>query len=149
MSVKPETTFIHSVHRHLPDSVYRMKNNNPYVGGIPDCWYSAHGGGDAWIEYKFLQRVPIRGMVTPNLSALQRQWLKERYEEGRQVFVIVGCKEGGVLMRNLDWERDIPPVEFRNRLQDRKSIAALIFKLVMENGNEDDTTTPRSLSKAG
>ena len=28
MSVKPENTFIQSIHKHLPLGVYRMKNNS-------------------------------------------------------------------------------------------------------------------------
>lgn len=140
MSVKPENTFIQGVHKHLPSAVYRMKNNNPYVAGIPDCWYSGNKG-DLWIEYKFIPRIPVRSVVTPNLSALQRQWLQERYKEGRNVCVVIGCKEGGVFMTNLDWERELQPVEFRMRLLDRKSLAALICNHVMENNHGDSIRT--------
>ena len=147
MSVKPENTFIRSVHTHLPKSVYRMKNNNPFVAGIPDCWYSGNKG-DLWIEYKFIPRIPVRGVVTPDLSSLQRQWLNERYNEGRNVGVVIGCKEGGIFLSDLEWESQLSPDQFRSLLQDRKNLAALIYSKVMENDDGDSIRT-RHLNLSG
>ena len=106
MSQGPETQFIASVHRLLPsvDEFYRMKNHNEYNGGIADCWYSARQ--DLWIEYKFVD-LPARPdtMVSivdgkkPSLSKLQQEWIAGRVNEGRAVWVIVGCKLGGLLTR--------------------------------------------------
>lgn len=118
-----------------------MKNNNPYVSGVPDCWYSAEGGGDMWIEYKFVQRIPVRSLVKVELSALQRQWLSERYKEGRQLAVILGCKEGGVLLNDLEWESDINPNEFHTRLQDRRAIAMNIYSILMEKSDGNSIRT--------
>lgn len=135
MSVKPETTFIASVHRHLPSrhEPYREKNNNPYRGGTPDVFYSGTLA-PLWVEYKFLPSVPQRGIVwlckpdvkVPILSVLQREWLRGRYEEGREVAVIVGCPTGGVIMRNLSWENAWPVGEFREALLDRKALAGWV-----------------------
>lgn len=96
MSTKPETTFYLSIHRHLPDSVYAVKMNNPYVGGIPDCWYSGESA-DLWVEYKFVV-VPKRKdtEVEIGLSELQRKWIRDRHREGRNLAVCVGCEDGGV-----------------------------------------------------
>lgn len=96
MAVKPENNFIGKIHKRLPAAIYRMKTNNPYVAGIPDCYYSGVDG-DLWVEYKFVAKIPKNGMVKIALSALQRQWLEGREREGRNVAVIVGSPEGAVI----------------------------------------------------
>ncbi len=131
MARGPENTFIGSVHKHLPMELYRMKNHNEYNGGIADCWYS--GKRDLWIEYKFIV-VPKRdttvidlvGGKDPILSHLQQEWLRQRHMEGRNVWVIVGCKEGGVLYRNLGWEPSASAGNFRSWIQTRKDLASEI-----------------------
>ena len=128
MSSGPETTFIRSVHKHLPTSVYSMKNHNVYNGGIADCWYSGNAG-DIWIEYKFIEvpKRPKTAIKVPELlSALQVDWLAHRYEEGRKVFVVVGCKEGGVWFEDRDWEHHITAEAFRGAVENRKQIALRI-----------------------
>lgn len=139
---KPENSFIAGVHRYLPDDLYRMKNHNEYQGGVADCWYSGTRG-DLWVEYKFLE-LPKRDATiislikgkNPMLSALQQQWLRERHNEGRTVGVIVGCKEGGVLMRYNTWEMDWPVAKFRLALKPRKELAQSICNIV---GHHKDT----------
>jgi len=108
MARKPESTFCTGVHKHLPKALYVLKNNNPFVGGIPDVWYSGNAA-DLWVEYKWVPRVPKHGRVEPAklLSALQTDWLRRRYTEGRDVAVIIGCPEGGVLLCDLDWEKTV------------------------------------------
>lgn len=136
---KPETTFYTSVHRHLPsiDDLYRVKMSNDYVAGIPDVWYSGKKA-DLWVEWKFI-KVPVRddtvidlcGGKKPPLSALQQDWLRCRYEEGRNVCVIVGCEAGGVVMISpFEWETPIQAVQFRRALWSRKEIAAWIQRKV-------------------
>jgi len=93
MAVKPENTFIGKIHKLVPAAVYRMKTNNPYVAGIPDCYYSGIGG-DLWIEYKYIAKLPKNGVAEIALSALQRRWVEGRAAEGRNVAVIVGSPEG-------------------------------------------------------
>jgi len=128
MSQGPENTFIRSVHKHLPGEVYHMKNHNVYNGGIADCWYSG-SSGDIWIEYKFIE-IPKRPKtaikVNELLSPLQVEWLGGRYEEGRKVFVVVGCKEGGVWFEDREWEYDITAEAFRTVVENRKQIAQRI-----------------------
>lgn len=68
--------------------------------GIPDCWYSGPRG-DLWVEYKFQ---PAVHLVTPALSELQKAWLNDRYDEGRNVAVVVGLSLKEVLwIRNKEW----------------------------------------------
>jgi hypothetical protein len=49
-----------------------------------------------------------------------------RYEEGRKVFVVVGCKEGGVWFEDREWEYDITAEAFRTVVENRKQIAQRI-----------------------
>ena len=127
----PENTFIGSVHRLLPHELYRMKNHNQYNGGIPDCWYSGPAG-DLWIEYKHVV-LPKRDdtLITPNLSALQIDWLNGRSKEGRRVGVIIGTKEGGVWLPNLAWADPLKTVEFRKLMMPRSDLAEVIAKLIL------------------
>jgi hypothetical protein len=125
----PETTFIQSVHRHLPNELYRMKNHNQYNGGIPDVWYSGPAG-DLWVEYKFIT-VPARDTTVINfgLSELQQSWLKARHHEGRKVGVIVGSKLGGVWYSGLTWDTTITASSFRAQLTARSELATTITNI--------------------
>lgn len=132
MSRGPENTFIASVHRHLPVDLYAMKNHNQYNGGVADCWYSG-GLGDLWVEYKFIV-VPKRGTTLidlcggkdPAISALQQEWLRDRHLEGRNVAVVVGCKNGGVVLEDRSWELPFTTQMFIANTTDRKSVASWI-----------------------
>jgi hypothetical protein len=130
MSAKPETTFTNSVNKHLPSTVYHMKNNNPYLGGVPDVWYSG-AGADLWVEYKFIT-MPKRvdTVIKIDLSKLQQEWLKGRHAEGRFVGVIVGHKDGGVWLPNEDWDDTFTAVDFLRLHKTRKELAAIIQRLV-------------------
>lgn len=111
MPAKPETQYIARLHRRLPKSIYHLKNHNPYAGGVPDVWYSGDKG-DLWVEYKYVdplpKRVPIRISGEKGLlSALQLDWLDKRYKEGRKLAVIIGCKQGGVVLENRLWHGEL------------------------------------------
>lgn len=133
MSRKPENTFRGSVHKHLPRDLYSVKMNNPFAAGVPDDWYSG-AKADLWVEYKYLE-VPKRpGTVIdltsgkkPMLSPLQQDWLRSRHAEGRNVAVIVGCKDGGVLFIGRDWEIPLTAGVFTSRLQSRIDLARWIL----------------------
>ena len=131
MSRQPENTFIASVHKHLPKELYRIKNNNMYNSGQPDCWYSGPAG-DLWIEYKHVV-LPKRDntLIVPDLSALQVDWLSSRSKEGRRVGVIIGTKEGGVWLPNLAWADPLKTVEFRKLMMPRSDLAEVIAKLIL------------------
>lgn len=122
----PENTFIASVHRHLPEGLYKMKNHNQYNGGIPDVWYSGPKA-DLWIEYKFVS-LPKRSdtVITPGLSALQTEWLSARRSEGRNVGVIIGSKEGGVWLTGGTWQTPFTAEWFVKNRINRAALAYVI-----------------------
>ena len=138
MSRKPENTFITGVERHLPPNrrgCYRMKNSNDFIAGIADKWYS--GARDLWIEYKYVE-VPARAGTAihlidgadPAISPLQQEWLRDRHAEGRNVWVIVGSKTGGVVFRGLDWQQPITAGGFAARIKERKALASEILTFI-------------------
>ena len=131
MSAKPETTFINALHRKLPKSVYHMKNNNPYTGGIPDCYYSGQSG-DLWVEFKYLPTMPVRAEVHPAklLSALQTEWLNGRHTEGRNVAVIIGAPKGGVLLVDRAWEVSLSPQLFGSLIRSKDDLIEWILTQV-------------------
>jgi hypothetical protein len=128
---KPETTFYHGVHEHLPASLHHEKMHNPYSGGTWDVWYS--GRRDLWVEYKFTA-VPARTttLVRPGLSPLQLAWGRKRYDEGRSLAVIVGVSNGknaaGVILTGGEWETPLTCANFSSRIISRRDIAEWIIQ---------------------
>jgi hypothetical protein len=106
--------------------VYALKLALPYTAGVPDAWYSGCGG-DLWVEYKYLSRIPrevdLIGGKDPTITLLQQHWLQQRYEEGRQIGVIVGCRGGGVVLPDLDWKELYPRSEFTSRIWSKQEVA--------------------------
>lgn len=127
---KPETTFTGAVHKHLPpgrEEPYWMKNNNVYTAGIWDVWYSGESA-DLWVEYKFIV-LPKRDTtpILAELSELQLDWGRKRYAEGRNLAVIIGCKEGGVVLWDKDWELPMTAYDFKKQMKSRKELADWII----------------------
>lgn len=125
MSSTPENKFIASIHRHLPQ-VHKEKMHNAYRGGTPDVYYSGDAG-DLWVEYKYLSKLPKQ--VQPKLSALQQVWINARHAEGRNVMVIVGWADGGVILTNREWMSPIDKEVFISRTITRKEVAAFILSI--------------------
>lgn len=109
-----------------------MKNNNPFMGGVPDFWYSA-ANDDLWVEFKYIPRLPQRGVISPAklLSALQTAWLNGRYVEGRKVAVIIGCPAGGVVLTERQWENDLSAQEYNALILSKTDLAAWIKNQVL------------------
>lgn len=106
--------------------------SNPFRGGAADDWYSGHGG-DLWVEYKYVHPLPVRVPIEPAVSGLQYDWLINRAAEGRNVAVVVGCKEGGVIIRAPAFRDKILPEDFRARTMSRDAIAAWIVSETARN----------------
>ena len=130
MSTKPENTFIASVHRKFGISKpYFEKTNNPWRSGTPDVYYSGLLGS-MWIEFKFLPRIPRSKEILLDLTPRQRFWLNNRFAEGRNVAVVLGTPDGGVILKSGEWNRSFTSVELSSLVQDRGSIAAWIMSQV-------------------
>lgn len=127
---KPENTAIAGVHKYLPPLVEREKMNNPYNAGTADVWYSADPC-DLWIEYKFLEKPPVRAF-TLDLSELQRQWLLRRYRQKRAVAValLFPAKFGCVLYTHLAWgeTKQKIPAPTPEQIMTRSALADLITR---------------------
>lgn len=122
---KPETTFRLGIERHLPRLLHREKMNNPYRGGTADSWYSGRRA-DLWVEYKWMPYVPKTTALKPDLTALQRQWLNRRYEEGRNVSVVLGCPDGAVIYTGGTWDIAIDTALCLALLAGRRTVASWI-----------------------
>jgi hypothetical protein len=136
VATKPETVFTNAVHRHLPplSQLYREKMHNPYRGGTFDYWYSGKTA-DLWIEYKFIV-LPARSTTVIRmedlLSPLQREWGRGRAREGRNVWVIVGHRAGGVVLSQGEarFSARFTTDEFALQTRSRQSIADAIVSFV-------------------
>lgn len=104
-----ESSFIQAIHRRLPEDIHRWKINARFANGVPDAWYSGNRG-DLWVEYKYLSEPPKRPF-TPRVSPLQLRWLDQRYKEGRNVALIVGFPEGGVIVQGPALHEKVSPKE--------------------------------------
>ena len=127
-TTKPENRFIGGVHRHLPRT-YAEKMNNPWRAGTADVWYSGDRG-DLWIEYKFIERIPRSAEILPDLTPRQKRWLNNRFDEGRNVAVVLGTPTGGVIYRNKEWMRPLDHVTLAGLIVPRDEIARWIFSQV-------------------
>src|SRR5688572_12769484 len=104
MPMGPENRLINAIKKELGSDVYSEKMHNAYRGGTPDVWYSGRGG-DLWVEWKWAASIPKSGVIVPNLSELQKQWLRRRNDEGRRVAVVVGTPRGCALfLTPEEWE---------------------------------------------
>lgn len=108
--------------------------NNPYSSGTADVWYSGNKA-DLWVEYKYLPKVPVRALILPDLSPLQVEWLEGRYKEGRNVAVIVGCPQGGVLYQDLSWTKELTPEEFLSKLLTKQDLALWLQQQTIRRSN--------------
>lgn len=134
MSSGPETRFIASVHRLLPpvDEFHREKMANPYRGGTADSWYSGNKR-DLWIEWKWVElpkrpdtMIDITAGKKPSLSVLQQDWIAKRRAEGRDVWIIIGSAEGGMVL--VDDPKPRRTDDFISWCLPKKRIAELILE---------------------
>ncbi|MCP1316891.1 hypothetical protein [Halomonas sp. 707B3] len=125
-----EHSFIRSVHRQLPASIYRWKINDNFQGGVADAYYSDKGG-DLWIEYKYLKALPKRPTteIKTTLSAQQACWLTERHNEGRTVAVVIGSPSGIVLLTSPDeWNTPLTCADFIRTAIDKQRLVSYIVE---------------------
>lgn len=127
--------------------LYYMKNNNPYIAGIFDSWFSGEAG-DCWIEFKYEPVMPVRRILVPDLSPLQVAWGRGRHHEGRNVFVVVGHESSGLLLTEPDdWTKAFAPEEFRSRLIPNSEIADYIMQQCLKEDTRRAFTNSRGKKK--
>lgn len=161
----PENSFRNAVNVKISPKVHREKMHNPYRGGTFDQWYSGISG-DLWVEYKWLPKIPKKGIVLPKLSSLQNLWGTGRALEGRQVYVVIGTPEGGVVFEVYErnyfsfypgWATGISIEVFRTLLKSKQELADWItiqalggldgdFKPTGKNRNRNASRVPDSNS---
>ena len=144
--MQQENQFRASVHKQLKNlltnpkmvlGVYQEKMHNPYRRGTPDDWYSGHQR-DLWVEYKYRKQLQSV-LVDKLLSPLQLFWLQGRHQEGRNVAVIVGFPQGGIVVRPERFNERISIVEIETELlMKRKQLAEWIYNEV--NGLKIEST---------
>lgn len=141
MSRGPENRFRESIHRKLPKQIHHEKMNNPFRGGTFDDWYSGRHA-DIWVEWKYDQT----GKAKPNLSELQKRWGRERFAEGRRVFVLVGDPFGGRLFKlPSQWEAGVGA----DRLTKEEIVAWLVEQTLGTEKDASKTETVRRRTRNG
>jgi hypothetical protein len=98
-----ENTFWTSLRKKLVPRIYALKLNLRFAAGIPDVWLSGRYG-DLWLELKYVKTLSPVTDPTKLLSALQQEWLKRRYAEGRSVGLVVGSADGHLFFPGLSWQ---------------------------------------------
>lgn len=133
MAQKPETRFIQRINRLLPlkMGLHYEKMNNPYRRGTADSWYSGDKA-DLWVEWKYLPTLPKVIYPQKLLHPLQRAWLNGRYKEGRNVVVIIGCPEGGVVLEDAAWNNEIMKQDFLEQLKSATEIACFVRGICLQ-----------------
>lgn len=105
-----EHSYIRSIHKKLHSDVYRWKINDAYAGGVADAFYSGPNGM-LFVEYKYIseKKLPKRGttLIVPDLSGLQKKWLRDRHEESIPVVVVLGTPQASVIFTHCEWEKGI------------------------------------------
>ncbi len=124
-----ESGFWQSLRKHLVPRVYALKLNVNFIGGIPDVWLSG-SEQDLWMENKYLQKLPPIIDATKLLTTLQQSWLEERYNEGRQVGVLIGSSEGHVFLPGLLWQDSLSRLSFLSRAKSTKNMANQLVELL-------------------
>jgi hypothetical protein len=117
-----------------------MKNHNAFVAGVPDCWYSGNLA-DLWVEYKYKPVKTLTARVVPALTPQQLRWISCRQGEGRNVWVIMGIKTGGVIFKSIaDITFGIEAADFMSFLKTRKELAAEINSLCFQGEDHHERT---------
>jgi len=150
MAAKPESRFIDQVNNCLPipgragsrkarelfeHPVYYEKISNPYKGGVPDAWY---GGTrrDAWIEYKWVEKIPKKGIrATDYLTPLQQYWFESHAEaEHRRHLIVIGTPFGALTILPVNAVDYVGDAGKFHEYDSLSELAALLYRLV--NGGE-------------
>ena len=116
-----ERTFKQKLRALILPHCYIQSMSSLATAGTPDLWLS--GSKDLWLEVKWDETT--KGPIKPKLSPLQLQWCNHRFDEGRQVLVLVGTNsKEGILYGAKHWENH------SDTRRDLKSIIEIILGYV-------------------
>lgn len=108
-----ESSRISAVHKFIPKDLIKLKIRTLGNNGIPDAYY-AGPKRELWIEYK-QERMPVRTttLITPSLSALQRDWCTKRSTfDPHSLWVVVFTLGGHFILKNADdWGQGFWPIK--------------------------------------
>jgi len=136
-----EHGFIKAVHRKLPPNLYRWKIHDTYTGGVPDAMY-AGPAGTLFVEYKYVnlpKRTSTR--IKTGLSALQLAWLDMMCDYKVVVAVIIGSKEGTIVLTKKNWHKPLYRPDFCHGLTVDQTSKWIVGHL---NGKQNEKTKPNS-----
>tara|TARA_B100001057_G_scaffold83723_1_gene79462 strand:+ start:909 stop:1310 length:402 start_codon:yes stop_codon:yes gene_type:complete len=130
-----ERTFIHKTHKKLPLSIYRWKINDPYHGGVPDCFY-AGSAGHCFIEYKFKKELPKRDRtpINFNLSTQQELWLTERNKQGVPCYLVLAVDSLVVITQKFSKANNYLTKDFLEDSMTFEDFVAKLTKMCVEYG---------------
>jgi hypothetical protein len=77
---------------------------------------------------------------------MQKDWLAKRFHEGRNVAVILGCPDGGVVYTDLSWGSPLTCEEYRARIKTRKQLAQWIEGIVCRGSAASQRRLPQVLT---
>jgi hypothetical protein len=127
-----ENTFWQALRKKLVPRVYALKLNLRFAAGVPDCWLSGTLE-DLWLELKYLQSVPPVVDAAKYLSGRQKEWLRSRHSEGRNVGVLIGSPEGHVYYPGVTWEaQQLTRGRFTELASPTKEVAETLIEFVGE-----------------
>jgi len=112
--------------------IYALKLNLNFQKGVADCYYSGSIMG-LWSEHKrFAKTPPVIDLTQISVTTkLQQKFLRDRYDEGRNVSMIVFTDDmGHMLLWGMDWERPIPREEYRTKAVTMKQLSVQLITLV-------------------
>lgn len=81
-------------------TLHAVPVENPLGPGTPDINYV-----EGWLELKWLRRWPkSEGTIVqlPHFTIQQRRWLRDRYDRGGNVWLLLQCRQEWLLFTGLD-----------------------------------------------
>lgn len=135
-----ESSFIRTVHMHMSPEVKLWKIKDDYQGGVSDALYFGSEGRLLFVEYKYLNDLPVRMNTmafvrnAKGLSTLQFNWYKDLRERGIPVCGVFGaevnCKRMAVLVEEEENICGISVKDYLERMIPVKDMAIEIYRRV-------------------
>jgi hypothetical protein len=129
-----EHNFISKIHSLLPKEVFRWKINDPYHGGVPDCFYSGPKGF-CFMEYKYRDKKPVRAttLIKFNLTQQQRAWLHKQYNFGLPIYAAMGVGNEVLLTQDF-YKKAFSVQEFEEKAVHVKDFVNIISNICLNKG---------------